>query len=235
MRNLLYSTAKKIGIELDEFQLNQFDAYREILINVNKTINLTAITDARDIVIKHFIDSISIKKFIDLNEKNVIDVGTGAGFPGLPLAIVFKNSKFTLVDSLKKRIAFLEKAIKECGISNVTAVCGRAEDLGQSPLYRGKFDFCVSRAVSAMPVLLEYCIPFLKIGAKFVSYKSTSVYEEISASINAQEKLNCELYSVETFKLPEANADRSFAIFIKKGKTDDAYPRRAGRPRKRPL
>ena len=151
--------------------------------------NLTAITDEREVVYKHFVDSIALIPKMDLKEKRIIDVGTGAGFPGIPLAIVLDNAEFVLMDSLNKRINFLDEVTKICELKNVSVIHARAEELGRDIQYREKFDVCVSRAVANMSTLLEYCVPFVKVGGVFVSYKSGDIKEELVAADNAQKQL----------------------------------------------
>ena len=170
MKELLYSAAKETGIDLSDMQLEKFQIYYELLIETNKVMNLTAITEENDVVNKHFMDSITLGKYIRLNGRRVIDVGTGAGFPGIPLAIINNDVHFTLMDSLNKRINFLNMVIEKCGLNNIETVHSRAEDLGHNDNYREKFDYCVSRAVANMSVLLEYCIPFIKNWRKILSH-----------------------------------------------------------------
>lgn len=235
MKKLLYNSAKKIGIQLSDIQLEQFRIYYDLLIETNKVINLTSITEERDVVYKHFIDSIALKSYINISGGKVIDVGTGAGFPGIPLAIVYANTDFTLMDSLNKRVQFLNKVIKECRLDNIETVHSRAEDLGHNVNYREKYDYCVSRAVANMSVLLEYCIPFLKKGGQFISYKSGKADNEIMQSSNAQKKLSCEFSTSYSFEIPETDIFRQLVIFNKTGYISKKYPRQAGKPKKSPL
>lgn len=193
MKELLYNTALETGINLTDIQLEKFQIYYNLLIETNKVMNLTSITEEKDVVLKHFIDSLAIKNYIDISNGRVIDIGTGAGFPGIPLAIIYNDTQFTLMDSLNKRINFINTVMEECKLYNIETVHSRAEDLGHNNVYREKYDYCVSRAVAAIPVLLEYCIPFLKTGGKFISYKSEKAEEEISLSGNAQKSLDADL------------------------------------------
>ena len=206
-----------------------------MLIEKNKVMNLTSITEMNDVVMKHFVDSISIKKYIDLSGKKIIDIGTGAGFPGIPLAIVFEDAQFTLMDSLNKRIQFLNEVIEAIELKNVETVHDRAEDLARKEGYREKYNYCVSRAVANMSTLLEYCIPFVKKGGKFISYKSGAVKEELEASVNAQKKLGCKFAECIEFTLPDTDISRNFVVFDKVNFTGKAYPRQAGKPKKNPL
>ena len=235
MKELLYDAAKKAGIELSDEQLNKFETYYEMLIEKNKVMNLTSITEMNDVVMKHFVDSISIKKYIDLSGKKIIDIGTGAGFPGIPLAIVFEDAQFTLMDSLNKRIQFLNEVIEAIELKNVETVHDRAEDLARKEGYREKYNYCVSRAVANMSTLLEYCIPFVKKGGKFISYKSGAVKEELEASVNAQKKLGCKYAECIEFTLPDTDISRTFVVFEKVNFTGKEYPRQAGKPKKNPL
>ncbi|MFG6394140.1 MAG: 16S rRNA (guanine(527)-N(7))-methyltransferase RsmG [Lachnospiraceae bacterium] len=235
MKELLYNNAKKAGINLSSIHLEKFQVYFDLMLETNKVINLTAITEKKDIVNKHFIDSIALKNYINLDGRKIIDIGTGAGFPGIPLAIISDNAHFTLVDSLNKRIKFLDKIIKECGLNNVETVHSRAEDLGHNETYREKYDYCVSRAVANMSVLLEYCIPFVKTGGQFISYKSEKAEDEIKQTTNAQNKLGCKFIKSYSFNLPETDISRRFYIFERNKKLSKTYPRQAGKPKKNPL
>lgn len=235
MKELLYNNAKKVGIFLNDIQLGKFQKYYDLLNETNKVMNLTAITEEKDIINKHFIDSIALKNYFDIGGGRVMDIGTGAGFPGIPLAIIYADTDFTLLDSLNKRIQFLNRVAEKCGLDNVVTVHARAEDLGHNKDYREKYDYCVSRAVADMSVLLEYCIPFLKREGKFISYKSGKAEEEITASINAQRKLGCTLKKTYLFDLPGTDISRKFVIFEKNGHTPGQYPRQAGKPKKSPL
>ena len=235
VKEILKKATSEIGINLNDTQLDKFQKYYEILIERNKVMNLTAITEVNDVVTKHFVDSISLINYFDLNNKKIIDVGTGAGFPGIPLAIILENTEFTLMDSLNKRINFLNDVIELCELNNVTTIHSRAEDLGRNVEYREKFDICVSRAVANLSTLLEYCIPFVKVGGSFISYKSGNVDEELDASKSAQTKLSCIIDKKISFTLNGTDMSRSFVKFDKKGILSKKYPRQAGKPKKEPL
>ena len=232
---LLISSLKKINIELSDKQVDQLKDYCSLLIEKNKVMNLTAITDVDEIISKHFVDSALINSVVPMTNGKIIDVGTGEGFPGLVLKIVFPELEVVLLDSLDKRIKFLDEVIEKLGLENVYTIHGRAEDFGRDESYREQFDYCVSRAVANLSVLAEYCIPFVKEGGKFVSYKSANSEEEINQSSNAIKVLGGELEKVETVSIPETDIDRTFAIINKVNCTDNKYPRRAGKPTKKPL
>ena len=234
--SVFYSGLDKLGISLSEEQINQFLKYYEMLVEKNKVMNLTAITEFEEVVVKHFLDSISIGKYYNMEKTDtLIDIGTGAGFPGIPLKIAYPNLKITLLDSLNKRIKFLEEVCGELGLEDVELIHGRAEDFGNNANYREKYNICVSRAVANLSTLSEYCLPFVKTGGYFISYKSGNVEEELLSSKNALRILGADLEKVETFMLPDTDIGRSF-VFIKKTKNmAKKYPRKAGLPSKEPL
>lgn len=225
---------KEIGIELSDEQLEQFLTYYEMLIEKNKVMNLTAITDFDEVLEKHFEDSLSLIQAVDLEKsQTVIDLGTGAGFPGIPLKIAFPNLQITLADSLNKRILFLDDVIRELGLVGIDTVHGRAEDLAKNSDYREKFDLCVSRAVANLSTLSEYCLPFVKIGGKFISYKAGECDEEVAASESSIFLLGGKISDIKKFELGESG--RAFVIIYKVSGTPKKYPRKAGTPSKDPL
>lgn len=225
---------KAIGIELSDEQLEQFLTYYEMLIEKNKVMNLTAITDFDEVLEKHFEDSLSLIQAVDLEKsQTVIDLGTGAGFPGIPLKIAFPNLQITLADSLNKRILFLDDVIRELGLTGIDTVHGRAEDLAKNSDYREKFDLCVSRAVANLSTLSEYCLPFVKIGGKFISYKAGECDEEVAASKSSIFLLGGKVSDIKKFELGESG--RAFVIIDKVSGTPKKYPRKAGTPSKDPL
>ena len=225
---------KAIGIELSDEQLEQFLTYYEMLIEKNKVMNLTAITDFDEVLEKHFEDSLSLIQAVDLEKSQaVIDLGTGAGFPGIPLKIAFPNLQITLADSLNKRILFLDDVICELGLTGIDTVHGRAEDLAKISNYREKFDLCVSRAVANLSTLSEYCLPFVKIGGKFISYKAGECDEEVAASKSSIFLLGGKISDIKKFELGESG--RAFVIIDKVSGTPKKYPRKAGTPSKDPL
>lgn len=226
----------ELHISLSENQINQFLQYYEFLIEKNKVMNLTGITEFADVVQKHFLDSLALVRIIpNLDDQSVVDLGTGAGFPGIPLKIAFPALHVTLMDSLNKRILFLREVIDLLGLQEICAVHGRAEELARKPEYRQSFDYCVSRAVSNLAVLSEYCIPFVKIGGGFVSYKSADCDAEVEAAKKAVSILGGKIERTDKFMLPDSDLGRSF-IYIRKAKeTPKKYPRKAGTPAKIPL
>lgn len=236
MKEKLYKVCENNQIYLSERQLDQFESFYDYMIEMNQVMNLTSITEEDEVILKHFYDSMSVVKYYDFQpEEHVIDVGTGAGFPGIPLAILLPEVQFTLMDSLNKRIVFLKDVVKKCGLNNVECIHSRAEELAKDTEYREKYDVCVSRAVANLSVLLEYCIPFINKGGKFISYKSISSDEELINSKNAQNKLCCKLKDNISFELPNTDIQRNFLIFEKFDHTASKYPRNNGIPRKKPL
>lgn len=227
---------KSWNLELSEHQEQQFLLYYEMLIEKNKVMNLTAITEFDEVIEKHFLDSISLCTILNLNEKlSILDMGTGAGFPGIPLKIMFPELEITLADSLNKRILFLEDVIQELGLNGITAVHARAEELARNKDYREQFDVCVSRAVANLATLSEYCLPFIATSGKFVSYKAGEVENEVEAAKKAVFLLGGSIEEVKKFNLPGSEIHRSFIVIEKHNKTPKAYPRKAGTPAKTPL
>lgn len=235
---LMNKGLEEISLTLSEHQKEQFFQYYEMLIEWNKVMNLTAITELDEVITKHFMDSLLLVKVIaDIKEKpyNCIDVGTGAGFPGIPLKIAFPNLKITLLDSLNKRVGFLNEVIQKLGLEEIHAVHGRAEDFGRDVKFREQYDFCVSRAVANMSTLSEYCMPFVKKEGYFIPYKSGKVEEELKQAESAVKKLGGEMYPIVMHMLPGTNVERTFIPVKKVGITSKKYPRKAGLPSKEPL
>ncbi len=234
MRNNLSKLASELGIDLNEEQQKQFFLYMDLLLEWNEKINLTAITEEDDIILKHFIDSLTIMKYINDNE-NIIDVGTGAGFPGIPIAISNKNTDITLLDSLNKRIIFLNDVIEKINLKNVNAIHGRAEEIGQNKNYREKYDISVSRAVANLSTLVEYLIPLVKVGGKIICMKGPDCEEEILNAKYAIKELGGKIVQVDEFNLPNSDNKRTVIIIEKIKETEKKYPRKAGIPSKQPI
>lgn len=227
---------QQLHIALSEKQMEQFLQYYELLVEKNKVMNLTAITEFDEVVEKHFLDSVSLTKQMDLHQPlKVLDLGTGAGFPGIPLKIVFPELEITLMDSLNKRVLFLQDVISSLQLENIEAVHGRAEEAARNKKYRESFDLCVSRAVANISTLSEYCLPFVKIGGSFISYKSSTIEDELEDGKKGIDILGGKVKDVYKFTLPDSELQRSFVIIEKEKKTPKAYPRKAGTPSKEPL
>ena len=227
---------QQLHIALSEKQMEQFLQYYELLVEKNKVMNLTAITEFDEVVEKHFLDSVSLTQQLDLHQPlKVLDLGTGAGFPGIPLKIVFPELEITLMDSLNKRVLFLQDVISSLQLENIEAVHGRAEEAARNKKYRESFDLCVSRAVANISTLSEYCLPFVKIGGSFISYKSSTIEDELEDGKKGIAILGGKVKDVYKFTLPDSELQRSFVVIQKEKKTPKAYPRKAGTPSKEPL
>lgn len=234
--SLFYDSIKEFGLCLNDHQIAQFVEYYELLTEWNGFMNLTAITEFEEVCTKHFIDSISLCKALDCTKDlSVIDVGTGAGFPGIPLKIAFPNLKITLLDSLGKRVKFLNEVIDRLELENIGAIHGRAEDFAKPDLLREKFDLCVSRAVANLSTLSEYCLPYVKIDGFFVSYKSEKISDEMQTAQRAIALLGGDLYDQKEFILPNSDIYRNLFQIKKVRETPKKYPRKAGLPSKEPL
>ena len=226
----------ELGVTLDDHQIDQFITYYKMLVEWNEVMNLTAITEYDDVLKKHFVDSLSLIKAYDVSkEAKVIDVGTGAGFPGLALKIAYPSLQITLLDSLNKRIQFLNAVIEQLGLTGVDTVHGRAEDFAKPDKLREKYDLCVSRAVANLSTLSEYCLPFVREGGLFISYKSEKISEEIEKAGKAISTLGGKVEDQVEFILPESDIYRNLFIIKKVKKTPSKYPRKAGLPSKEPL
>lgn len=232
---ILVKGAEAIGIVLSEKQQQQFEVYYEYLIEQNKVMNLTAITEYEEVLCKHFLDSLFLAKEIGLEGKRVLDLGTGAGFPGIPLKIAFPEAEFVLMDSLNKRILFLNRVIEKLSLEKVTAVHARAEEAGRRLEYREQFDYCVSRAVARLSSLSELCIPFVKPGGMFISYKAGDCKEECIEAKNAIKLLGGTVKKAEEACLPDTDITRTFVMIQKDKRTPEKYPRGQGKPLKQPL
>ncbi|MGN1310700.1 MAG: 16S rRNA (guanine(527)-N(7))-methyltransferase RsmG [Clostridia bacterium] len=223
-----------LNLDLSDEKLKKFFNFMNLLLEKNKVMNLTGITEPKEVILKHFIDSLTILKYI--NEKgSVIDVGTGAGFPGIPLKIVEDSLEITLLDSLNKRINFLNEVIENISLDKTKTIHGRAEDFGQDAAYRENYDVAVSRAVAPLNILLEYMLPFVKVGGKCICMKGSNCDEEIEKAKNAIEKLGGKIEKIEKFNLPNSDNNRTILVMKKTKKTSVQYPRKAGIPTKNPL
>ncbi len=234
-----YKDLEEFHIVLSDSQVNQFLTYYEMLTERNKVINLTAITEFPEVMKKHFVDSLSLVKACGLNDVEsdfcLIDIGTGAGFPGIPLKIAFPYLKITLMDSLNKRVDFLKDVINVLGLCDIEVIHGRAEDYAKPDQLREKFDLCVSRAVANLSVLSEYCIPYVKVGGRFISYKSEKAEEEIKDAGYAIRVLGGKVEKQVSFRLPNSEFYRNLFVIQKCSKTPVQYPRKAGTVNKKPL
>ena len=233
-KNKMIELARMINDELTEDQVENFFKYMNLLLEWNEKINLTAITDVDDIILKHFIDSMTVLKYIE-KDKSIIDVGTGAGFPGIPIAILREDVKITLLDSLNKRINFLNEVCSELKINNIETIHGRAEEAGQNKQYREKYDIAVSRAVANMTTLSEYLIPFVKVGGICICMKGCEIDHELEQAKFAIKELGGKIEKVEKFNLPDSDIERNIVIIKKIKPTPNRYPRKAGMPSKMPI
>lgn len=234
----LKELAGQLDINIDDNQINQFQTYYEMLIETNKVMNLTAITELDEVITKHFLDSIALSYIYPEIKKEhfkIIDLGTGAGFPGIPLKIVYPHLEITLMDSLNKRVKFLQSVIDEIGLQKTEAIHGRAEEMAKKKEYRQQYDICVSRAVANLATLNEYCLPFVRVGGKFISYKSADIEDELKEGKKSIQILGGKLTEVKKLKLPDSDIGRSFVFIDKIKDTPKAYPRKAGTAGKDPL
>lgn len=230
----LQNQAQKIDINLTNKQLNEFYTYMNLLIEWNKNINLTAITEPEEIIKKHFIDSLTISKNIQ-KDSSIIDVGTGAGFPGIPLKIVREDINVVLLDALNKRLNFLNEVVKENKLENIETVHFRAEEIGKNKKYREKYDIATSRAVAQLNILAEYLLPLVKVGGKCICMKGSYVEEELKNSKKAINLLGGEIEKIEEFILPDSDIKRNVIIIKKVNSTPAKYPRKPGTPAKEPI
>lgn len=226
---------KQLNIDLNQDQKEQFLKYYELLIEWNKVMNLTTIINFVDVIDKHFLDSLTMVNIYSLSNERIIDIGTGAGFPGIPIKIAFPNTRIVLLDSLNKRIKFLNEVTRELGLDGIETIHGRAEDYGKDKKYREQFDISTSRAVANLTTLAEYSLPFVKTGGSFISYKSGDVTEEVISAKKAIEILGGSIDEVRKFQLPGTDIERSLVRIKKESKTPMRFPRDAGKPSKEPL
>lgn len=240
-KKFLEEMLKEIKITLSPKQLKQLNIYYDLLIEKNKVMNLTAITDYNEVVIKHFVDSLSLVRIFDLSkDTSVIDIGTGAGFPGIPLKIIFPHLSIVLLDSLNKRVKFLKDVIRHLGFNKnntsfIKAIHARAEDLAHNGEYRERFDLCVSRAVANLSTLSEYCLPFVKPDGSFVSYKASNMQDELEEAERAIRILGGKIVKTDTFYLPNTDIERRLIKIDKVTSTPKKYPRSAGTPKREPI
>lgn len=225
----------ELNIELSDAQISQFMDYYELLIEKNKVMNLTAITELSEVISKHFIDSLSIARLYRPSSEKILDLGTGAGLPGIPIKIAFPDTQVVLMDSLNKRVRFLDEVIEKLSLDNITTIHGRAEDFGRDKNYREAFDICTSRAVARLSTLSEYCIPFIKVGGKFIPYKSGNITEEVNEAGKAINILGGKILKADEFELPNTDIRRTLILIEKSKYTPTKYPRLAGKPSKEPL
>ena len=226
--------AKEINLDIDRSKIIKFYEYMNLLLEWNEKINLTAINEQNDIILKHFIDCLTIKKYLKDNDK-IVDIGTGAGFPGIPLAIMSEANKFTLVDSLNKRVNFLNDVKEKIDLKNIEAIHSRAEEFGQNKIYREKYDIAVSRAVANLSVLSEYLLPTVKVGGKVICMKGSQVQDEINEAKYALKELGGVIKLTDEFCLPETDMKRNIIVIEKIKNTQKKYPRKSGTPSKQPL
>ena len=229
MKEFLKKYADTIGIDIDDKKAEMFEKYKDILIEKNKVMNLSAITEEKDIVVKHFIDSIIPLCYRDLSGKDVIDIGTGAGFPGMPIKIVCESVNMTLMDSLKKRIDFLNEAAEYIGISDIKTFHLRAEDAGKDEMFREKYDHCVSRAVASLNILSEYCLPLIKVGGEFIALKGPDAENEIKDAEKAIEILGGEVEEIKYTDIAGTDINHNIVFIRKVKECPEKYPRRANK------
>ncbi len=233
---MLIDGCEDLNIHLTEHQLWQFCRFYEYLVEKNKVMNLTGITEFEEVMTKHFLDSLACARVLDMNKVHkVIDIGTGAGFPGIPLKIAFPDIEICLLDSLQKRVNFLKETSELLELKDIKAIHGRAEEFAGKNEFREQYDLCVSRAVSNLSTLSEYCLPYVKKGGQFISYKSGKVKEEVDQAQVAVDLLGGKLKKIEYFSLPNTDIERSLVIIDKIKSTPKKFPRKAGTPLKEPI
>lgn len=233
-KNLLKENAKKISIDINEKELEMFWKYKKLIMEWNDKINLTAITEDKEIILKHFIDSLTINKYIEKTD-NIIDIGTGAGFPGIPIKIINKDNNIVLMDALNKRLNVLKDIIEKLKLEKIETLHGRAEEIFKNEKYREKFDIATARAVSNMNVLVELMIPAIKVGGKCICMKGKNGAEELEESKRAIEILGGKIKTMEQIILPESDLERTIIVIEKVKKTPLTYPRKPGTPQNKPI
>lgn len=236
LKKLLQEGSIELGAQIEEKQIHQLLKYKDILLEWNQKMNLTAIKEEREVIIKHFLDSISCVKIEQLrNNGKLIDVGTGAGFPGIPLKVIFPQLKLTLLDSLNKRINFLKEICLQLQLEEVEFIHGRAEDYGQEKRYRESYDYAVARAVAPLNILVEYCLPFVKVGGYFICQKGKALQEELLEAEKAIKVLGGKIVDKKDITLPFSDITHSILLIEKTKQTSTKYPRKAGLPTKNPI
>lgn len=234
--DILKKGIEDLGLKCSDETIDKFSKYREILVEWNQKMNLTGIEEEKEVYIKHFLDSVAaVKKGYIKDGMSIIDVGTGAGFPGLPLRICLENSKVTLLDSLNKRINFLSEVCTNINIDDIELMHGRAEDFGKDEKYREQYDIATARAVAGLPILMEFCVPFIKVGGYFVCLKGPNADTELEESRKAMEVLGLEFVEKIDVELPEIELKHNIVVFKKVNSTPAKYPRKAGKPVKTPI
>ncbi|GAA0102272.1 16S rRNA (guanine(527)-N(7))-methyltransferase RsmG [Paraclostridium bifermentans] len=234
--DILKKGIEDLGLKCSDETIDRFSKYREILVEWNQKMNLTGIEEEKEVYIKHFLDSVAaVKKGYIKDGMSIIDVGTGAGFPGLPLRICLENSKVTLLDSLNKRINFLSEVCTNINIDDIELIHGRAEDFGKDEKYREQYDIATARAVAGLPILMEFCVPFIKVGGYFVCLKGPNADTELEESRKAMEVLGLEFVEKIDVELPEIELKHNIVVFKKVNSTPAKYPRKAGKPVKTPI
>lgn len=235
-RDILKKGIEDLGIKTSDKMLENFKIYREILVDWNQKMNLTGIEDEKEVYIKHFLDSVSaVRNGYIKDGMSVIDIGTGAGFPGMPLKICLENLKVTLLDSLNKRINFLQEVSNNLGIDDIEFIHGRAEDFARDESYREQYDIATARAVAGLPVLMEFCVPFVKVGGYFICLKGPNANLELEESKAAMEVLGVEFIEKINIELPDSELNHNILVFKKVENTPAKYPRKAGKPAKNPI
>ena len=235
-REILLSGAAELGVPLDDCQLDALDAFTALLLEWNARFNLTRVTDPSEIAVKHYLDSLSLLPLVEVKPGSaVIDIGAGAGFPGIPLKIARPDLKMTMLDSVRKKLTFLEAVVRELRLADVKLIHGRAEDFARGKSHRERFDLAVSRAVAGLNVLAELCMPFCRLGGSFAAYKGPDPDEEINEAAKAISALGGEVEAVHRFVLPHSDSHRTLVVIRKLRRTPASYPRKAGVPERNPL
>jgi len=235
LEELLINSAKRFNVDIDRDMSKKFMMYKDLILDWNNRVNLTAIVDEREIILKHFIDSISIIENFDNDAKSIVDIGTGAGFPGIPIKIVKPDYDITLLDSLNKRVKFLDAVTEDLGLTKIQSIHTRAEDAARDDFLREEFDIATSRAVANMSILCEYALPFVKVGGEFLAFKGPEVEEEIKSANKAIKELGGELKDIKYINIPETDIKHSIIIVSKIRQTPAKYPRNSNKIKSNPI